>query len=375
IDWLCNHKAEIICHDKVVRIPLPDDKVLRVIGERPEEKMRHLMSAKAKEQKPEEIVVVRDFPKVNSKNSKTRDSFDQARRLREHRNVINGDGIHVDPSKIETVKNWEAPRTPSKVRSFLESKTFDWGEEQEREFQTLKDKLCNTPVLALYDGLEDFVVYCDASGLGLGCVLMQRGKVIAYASRFWQSIQEALGARLDMSTAYHPQTEGQRPELMQETTKKISQINDRLKAVSDHQKSYADKRIKPLEFSVGEYVLLKVSPWKGVVRFMKKVKLAPRFVGSFEIIERIGLVAYRLDLPEELDGVHDKFHVSNLKKCLANPTLQVLLDEIRVDAKLNFVEEPVEILERDLSEVELPSSRFGEIRNMDLNSRGNVKTR
>ncbi|GJV72502.1 putative reverse transcriptase domain-containing protein [Tanacetum coccineum] len=122
--------------------------------------------------------------------------------------VINGDGIHVDISKIEAVKNWEAPRTLSEVRSFLrlagyyhrfienfskiakpltvltqKSKTFDWGEEQENAFQTLKDKLCNAPVLALPDGLEDFVVYCDASGLGLGCVLMQRNKVIAYASR------------------------------------------------------------------------------------------------------------------------------------------------------------------------------------------------
>ncbi|GKG46871.1 hypothetical protein Tco_0504068, partial [Tanacetum coccineum] len=80
-----------------------------------------------------------------------------------------------------------------------------------------------------------------------------------------------------------------------------------------------------------DYVLLKVSPWKDVVRFGKKVKLAPRFVGPFEIIEKIGLVAYRLDLPEELDGVHDTFHVSNLKKCLAGPTLQVPLDEIQVE--------------------------------------------
>ncbi|GJV85386.1 putative reverse transcriptase domain-containing protein [Tanacetum coccineum] len=85
--------------------------------------------------------------------------------------VINGDGIHVDPSKIEAVKNWKAPKTPSK------------GEEQENAFQTLKDKLCNAHVLALLDGSEDFVVYYDAFRLGLGCVLMQRGKVIAYASR------------------------------------------------------------------------------------------------------------------------------------------------------------------------------------------------
>ncbi|GJR94396.1 putative reverse transcriptase domain-containing protein [Tanacetum coccineum] len=122
--------------------------------------------------------------------------------------VINGDGIHVDPSKIEVVKNWKAPRTPTKVRSFLglagyyrrfiknfskiakylsiltqKGKVFDWGEEQELAFQTLKDKLCNAPVLALLDGPEDFVVYCDVSGIGLGCVLMQRGKVIAYVSR------------------------------------------------------------------------------------------------------------------------------------------------------------------------------------------------
>ncbi|GJT84324.1 putative reverse transcriptase domain-containing protein [Tanacetum coccineum] len=92
--------------------------------------------------------------------------------------VINGNGIHVDPSKIEVVKNWKAPRTLTE-----KSKTFDWGEEQELAFQTLKDKLCNAPILALPDGPEDFVVYCDASGIGLGCVLMQRGKVIAYASR------------------------------------------------------------------------------------------------------------------------------------------------------------------------------------------------
>ncbi|GJS72987.1 putative reverse transcriptase domain-containing protein [Tanacetum coccineum] len=141
------------------------------------------------------------------------------------------------------------------------------------------------------------------------------------------------------------------PELVQETTEKISQIKDRLKAVRDRQKSYADKRRKPLEFSVGDYVLLKVSPWKVVVRFRKKGKLAPRFVGPFEIVEKVGPVAYRLDLPEELNGVHDTFHVSNLKKCLADPTLQVPLDEIRVDAKLNFVEEPVEILEREFKKL------------------------
>ncbi|GJZ89250.1 putative reverse transcriptase domain-containing protein [Tanacetum coccineum] len=110
-------------------------------------------------------------------------------------------------------------------------------------------------------------------------------------------------------------------------------------------------KMKPLEFSVGDYVLLKVSPWKGVVRFRKKGKLAPRFVRTFEIVKKVGLVAYRLRLPKELNGVHDTFHVSNLTKCLADPTQQVPLDEIQVDAKLNFLEEPVEILEREFKKL------------------------
>ncbi|GKA88203.1 putative reverse transcriptase domain-containing protein, partial [Tanacetum coccineum] len=137
------------------------------------------------------------------------------------------------------------------------------------------------------------------------------------------------------------------PELVQETTEKILQIKDRLKATRDRQKSYADKRRKPLEFSVGDYVLLKVLPWKGVVRFGKKGNLAPRFFGLFKIIEKVGPMVYRLDLPKELNGVHDMFHMSNCKKSLADPTLKVSLDEIRADAKLNFIEEHVEILERE----------------------------
>ncbi|GJV66009.1 hypothetical protein Tco_1476837 [Tanacetum coccineum] len=107
-------------------------------------------------------------------------------------------------------------------------------------------------------------------------------------------------------------------------------------------------RRKPLESEVGDRVLLKVSPWKGVVRFGKKGKLAPRYVGPFEILERIGLVAYRLRLPEELNSVHDTFHVSNLKKCLGNANLHVPLNEIKIDKTLCFVEEPVEIMDREI---------------------------
>ncbi|GKD50178.1 putative reverse transcriptase domain-containing protein [Tanacetum coccineum] len=141
------------------------------------------------------------------------------------------------------------------------------------------------------------------------------------------------------------------PEIVQETTEKIFQIKERLKTARSRQKSYADKRRKPLEFEVGDRVLLKVSPWKGVVRFGKKGKLAPRYVGPFEIIERVGPVAYRLKLPQELSCVHDTFHVSNLKKCLAEPDVQVPLDEIEIDENLRFVEEPLEIVERDVKKL------------------------
>ncbi|GJT53147.1 putative reverse transcriptase domain-containing protein [Tanacetum coccineum] len=138
------------------------------------------------------------------------------------------------------------------------------------------------------------------------------------------------------------------PELVQETTDKVVLIKEKLKAARDRQKSYADKRRKPLEFKVGDQVLLKVSPWKGVIRFGKKSKLAPRYVGPFEILENIGPVAYRLRLPEELSSVHDTFYVLNLKKCLADANLHVPLDEIKIDKTLRFVKEPIEIMDREV---------------------------
>nr|GFC03454.1 putative reverse transcriptase domain-containing protein [Tanacetum cinerariifolium] len=141
------------------------------------------------------------------------------------------------------------------------------------------------------------------------------------------------------------------PVIFQETTNKIVQIKERLKVARDRQKSYADKRRKPLEFSVGDKVLLKVSPRKCVVRFDKRSKLSPRYVGPFKIVKRIGPVAYRLCLPKELVGVHDTFHVSNLKKCLADVNLHVSLEEVKVDDKLRFVEEPIEILDRGVKKL------------------------
>ncbi|GJV48695.1 putative reverse transcriptase domain-containing protein [Tanacetum coccineum] len=117
--------------------------------------------------------------------------------------------------------------------------------------------------------------------------------------------------------------------VVQGTTDKVVVIKEKLQMARDCQKSYADSGRKVAEFNVGDRVLLKVSPWKGVMRFGKKGKLSPRYVGSFEVLERIGPVAYRLRLSDELVGVHDTFHVSNLKKCLAKEWLHVLLDELK----------------------------------------------
>ncbi|KAJ9535195.1 hypothetical protein OSB04_un001722 [Centaurea solstitialis] len=265
--------------------------------------------------------------------------------------------------------------------------------------------------------------------LYVGEIVMRHGVPISiisdrdsrFTSRFWQSLQATLGTRVDLSTAYHPQTDGQtertiqtledmlracvlefggswddhlplvefsynnsyhasiqcapyealygrkcrsplnwlevgenrlfRPDVVQETTDKIKMVQEKLKVARDRQKSYADNRRKPLEFQVGDKVLLKVSPWKGLIRFGKKGKLSPRFVGPFQVIERIGPVAYRLDLPIELSSIHDTFHVSNLKKCLSEETVVLPLDEIQIDEQLRASEEPIEILDREIKQL------------------------
>ncbi|GJY72203.1 putative reverse transcriptase domain-containing protein [Tanacetum coccineum] len=265
-----------------------------------------------------------------------------------------------------------------------------------------------------------------------------------FASNFWRSLQNALGTNLDMSTAYHPQTDGQSertiqtledmlrtcaidfgkgwvnhlplvefsynnsyhasikaapfealygrkcrslvcwtevgeaqilsPELIQETTEKIIQIKQRMQAARDRQKSYADLKHKPMEFQVGDKVMLKVLPWKGVVCFGKWGKLNPKYVGPFKVLEMVREVAYELELPKELSRVHNTFHVSNLKKCNADEPLVVPLDRVKrlkrswiplvkchadeplsvpldglkLDDKLHFVEEPVEIVGREV---------------------------
>ncbi|GJS38545.1 hypothetical protein Tco_0980412 [Tanacetum coccineum] len=138
------------------------------------------------------------------------------------------------------------------------------------------------------------------------------------------------------------------PEIVCETTEKIIQIKHRIQASCDRQKSYADKRRKPWEFQVGDKVMLKVSPWKGVIRFGKRGKLNPRYIGPFKILAKVGTVAYRLELPEQLSRVYSTFHITNLNKCLSNEPLAILLDKIHIDEKLNFIKEPIEIMDREV---------------------------
>ncbi|GKA85189.1 putative reverse transcriptase domain-containing protein, partial [Tanacetum coccineum] len=528
-DWLSKRKFVIVCHEKVVRIPLEGDEILRVHGERTLGAAKALMNAKRQVEFRIDLVhgatpvaksPYRLAPSEMQELSRQLQELEDNgyHQLRVHEDAIpktafrmryghfestvmpfgltNAPVVFMDlmnqvckpylgkfvivfiddvlaysKSKeehevhlklvLESLRKEKLYAKFSKCELWLEevhflghvvnhniftwrriakpltsltqkNQKYVWGMEQEEAFQTLKNNLCDAPILMLPDGVKDFVVYYDASNQGLGCVLMQRGKVIAYASRqlkiheknytthelelgavvfalkTWrhylygtksviytdhkslvhpradktyynlgdklrwmiylvvladgaESVRDVIGFEYYLASSsgwtkgtYDSDFRGYNegiligPELVLETIDKVVLIKENLKAARDRQKSYVDFRRKPLESEVGDRVLLKVSPWKGVVRLGKKGKLAPRYVGPFEILERTGLVAYRLRLPEELIGAHDTFHVSNLKKCLGNANLHVPLNEIKIDKTLRFVEEPVEIMDREI---------------------------
>nr|GEZ27660.1 putative reverse transcriptase domain, ribonuclease H-like domain, aspartic peptidase domain protein [Tanacetum cinerariifolium] len=133
------------------------------------------------------------------------------------------------------------------------------------------------------------------------------------------------------------------PEIIHETTKKVIQTRQRLQAARDRQRNYANVRQKPLEFQGGDRVMIKILPRKVIIRFKKRGKLNLRYIGPFKILKRIGPVAYKLELPEELNNVYKTFYISNLKKCLSDESLIIPMKELKLDDKLNFVEEPIEI--------------------------------
>nr|GFB88978.1 putative reverse transcriptase domain-containing protein [Tanacetum cinerariifolium] len=137
-------------------------------------------------------------------------------------------------------------------------------------------------------------------------------------------------------------------ELVRETIGKIVQIKNRLLTARSREKSYVDLKRRLTEFQVGDKVMFKVSPWRGIIHFGKCGKLSPRFIGPFKVIERIGPVSYKLELLEKLRGIYNTFHVSNLKRCFVNDDVVIPLDEVQLDDKLHFVEEPVEIMNREV---------------------------
>nr|GEY69437.1 hypothetical protein [Tanacetum cinerariifolium] len=453
MDWLSKLRAKIVCYEKIVQISLSNGDILEVHEECPEGNLKQLKTMKVNKPKLKDIPVMHEFPSVFLENLS---GLPPSREVEFCIDLIPGampiakSTYHLAPTEmkelgvhvivfIDEILFYSKSKEEHKVRLKLilelleeerlfgkfskcefwqqeKNKKFEWGDEQENAFKTLKDMLCDAPILALPKGTNDFVVYCNTSNQGAGSTPIIRAfstffdqKDLNMRHRRWIE----LFSNYDCEIRYHPAhatrysippgsdkmyydlrglywwpemkkdiamyyssvkyapfealygRKCQTPiawaevgeskliglEIIQETTDKIVQIKERLKTARDHQKSCADHRRNLLEFSVDDKVLLKVSPRKGVVHFGKRSKISSRYVGPYDIVKRVGPVAYRLRLPQELIGVHDKFHVSNLKKCLADANLHVSLEEVKIDDKLYFFKEPMEIMYREVKKL------------------------
>jgi hypothetical protein len=210
---------------------------------------------------------------------------------------------------------------------------FKWTPACQKSFETLKEKLTTTLVLILPDVHKPFSVYCDASYTGLGCVLMQEGRVVAYSSRQLKIHEKnypthdlELAAMVHALKTWRHYLYGQKCDIY--TDHKSLKYIFTQSELNMRQRSYADTRRRKLSFEVGDYVYLKVSPIRGTKRFGVKGKLAPRYIGSYQIQAKRGEVAYQLSLLENLSSVHDVFHVSQLKKCLRVPEEQLPADDL-----------------------------------------------
>nr|GEX29549.1 putative reverse transcriptase domain-containing protein [Tanacetum cinerariifolium] len=311
MDWLSKRKFVIVCHEKVVRIPLEGDEILRVHGERTQEVVKTLMSTKVDEPKLSDIFVVRDF-------------------------------IDVFPEVLESLRKEKLYAKLSKCDFGLEEVHFlgrvvnhnvlTWTRKEESEINTSKGNNTGSPKCGVQAREH---THRKATWFRLTDGKKRRREFVFYGSNLGsidavESVRDAIGFEccLASSSGWTKDWESSLTGLglVQETTNKVVLVKENPKAARDRQKNYVDYG-------------------------RKSGKLAPRYVGPFEILERIGLVAYRLRLPEELNSVYDTFHVSNLKRCLADANLHVPLDEIKVDHTLHFVEKPVEIMDREIKKL------------------------
>ncbi|GJU33818.1 hypothetical protein Tco_1182172 [Tanacetum coccineum] len=296
MDCLPKRKFAIVCHEKVVRIPLEGDGILRVQGEHTLGPTKALMNAKIDEPRISNIPEMRDFTNVFSEDLL---GLSPQRQVEFRVDLVHGatpvakSPYHLAPSKMqELTKQLQEELNKITVKNRYPLPRID----------DLFDQLRGAFVIVFIDDILAYSKSKEEDEVHLKIVLesLRKDKFYANFSKIGESSLTGL-------------------ELVQETTNKVVLVKEKLKAARDHQKSYVDYRRKPFEFKVGDRVLLKVTPWKGVVRFRKE----------------------GLRLPEELNSVHDTFHVSNLKKYLADANLHVPLDEIKVDKTLPFVEEPI----------------------------------
>ncbi|GKB42718.1 putative reverse transcriptase domain-containing protein [Tanacetum coccineum] len=497
MDWLAKYHALIVYDEKNVCIPYGDEVYLAQVTSKKAED-------KSEEKRLEDVPIIRAAPVAlipyRLAPAKWQELSTQLQELSDKEfirpssspwgallskvqflgHVIDSEGIHVDPAKIESIKDWASPKTPTKICQFI-----GLAEKAKDVFQLLKQKLCSAPILALPEGSENFVVYCDASHKGLSAVLMQKEKILSaqlearkeenfinedlhalimheshkskysihlgsdkmyqdlkklywwpnmkaeistYVSKcltyakvkieyqkssttgqdmIWvivdrltksahflpmreddtlekltrqylkeNSLNKALGTRLDMSTAYHPETDGQ-------SERTIQTLENMLHAcVLDFGKGW-DRHLPLVEFLYNNsyHTSIKAAPFEvlyghkcrspiywaevgdsqltgpeiihetteKIVQTKSRIQAARDCQKSYaNIIAKVGTVAYRLELPERLSRVHSTFHVSKLKKCMADEPLAIPLDEIQVDDKLHFIEEPVEIMDREV---------------------------
>ncbi|WMV37755.1 hypothetical protein MTR67_031140 [Solanum verrucosum] len=299
--------------------------------------------------------------------------------------IVSSEGIRVDSQKIEAVKQWPRPTSATDIRSFLglagyyrrfvegfssiaspltrltqKKVKFQWSDDCEKSFAELKTRLTTTPVLTLPEGSDGYVIYFDASRVGLGCVLMQRGNVIAYASTQLKVHEKnypthdlelaAVVFSLKICRHYlygiHVDVFTDHKSLQYVFTQK--ELNIRQRRWLEFLKDYDMSVHYHPEFQVDDWIFLKMSPMKGVMRFGKKGKLSPRYVGPYRILKRIGKVAYELELPADLAVVHPVFYISLLKKCVGDPASIVPLESVAVKDSLSYEDVPVEILDRQI---------------------------